>query len=697
MSNPSETRRRFAPIPIETTFQSVRKGPRAIEPYGGPSPELTPEPSPRQLSPVETVKDALPRRRFAPQLIESSRRTFRLGDSGPATKPTDKTDITPYTNHIYLSRTKSRRRRDEEVTEEELEQRIPPTRRETEEDGVKEYLLELAAKEADRQMQEDALAAFPNSRAREGGVAHFYFREGSVSDSSGQVSPGDEQISEPQTRHRRKSSHLGLNWWHKHMQDHAEKLAHLRRGDEDNEEAVVDDEEDDRNKQRDMDRDLIRSDSDLDRMELPGPPDPMWTTDTRIPPDVYRRDTDAEEAEALALAARLARASVQNVFPGAGPPPQGRDAAQLLSSAATQQQQQQQQQSQPPQTTTTQQQPHDQQAQRQNNQGPFGRPFAALGLKPDEAQLRRLRQFVSPPMLGSELKFRKCPSPKQTKLETDHPFNKRRHDEGCAHEERDRDMSGKGGLWRGYCCRSESTGGYLVPADLQPTKMLATPFPPATPLAYEVDSPVASSEEPPSILSTSASSDSVGSLDVYYHHGSDDDEDDGGIVPRRPGATITVTEHGTNAAATTKRSHRSGNNSNRLHVLHGLDKRLEQEKARADLDEKIAADFDDAFVTQVYNYLSLGYPAMARSFDDELSKITRVSVEELRSKDEAAAGIKGHMLEMTLDDNVADEDRCPRWRALRTYIYEWARQHPDLDNLDPLAWGVRERRGSWAI
>jgi hypothetical protein len=40
----------------------------------------------------------------------------------------------------------------------------------------------------------------------------------------------------------------------------------------------------------------------------------------------------------------------------------------------------------------------------------------------------------------------------------------------------------------------------------------------------------------------------------------------------------------------------------------------------------------------------------------------------------------------------------PRWRALRLYIREWARQHPDLgENSNPLAWGVRARRGSWAI
>lgn len=132
-------------------------------------------------------------------------------------------------------------------------------------------------------------------------------------------------------------------------------------------------------------------------------------------------------------------------------------------------------------------------------------------------------------------------------------------------------------------------------------------------------------------------------------------------------------------------------------MLHGLGERLAQEKARAERDEKIAAEFDDAFVTQVFNYLSLGYPSMARGFDEELGKISSVAIDELTSYDAAAAGVKGYLLEASADVTIPDEERCPRWRALKTYIYEWARQHPDLDSFDPLAWGVRERRGSWAI
>jgi hypothetical protein len=56
----------------------------------------------------------------------------------------------------------------------------------------------------------------------------------------------------------------------------------------------------------------------------------------------------------------------------------------------------------------------------------------------------------------------------------------------------------------------------------------------------------------------------------------------------------------------------------------------------------------------------------------------------------------GHiMLDSEAKDGVSEEDRCPRWKALKLYIFEWARQHPDLNAISPLAWGMQERRGSW--
>ncbi|KAM3463066.1 hypothetical protein NHJ6243_003508 [Beauveria neobassiana] len=626
-------RRRFVPEPIETTYNSHHAShlpPGRV--HIGPNPELTPEPSPRSRSPASACPRI--RRRFAPQLIESSRRSHRVGDQGPATRPADKTDITPYTNHIYTAKARSKKRHDGAVVEDEGLRRKQPSRRETEEEEVKEYLLELAAKEVERQIQEDALAAFPNSRAREGGVAHFYFRDGSSSEDSAAVSPAEDERG--RRRLRRKTSSLDLNWWQRHMQEHAEKLAHDR---EDAEKAdkVLEDVD-------------MTSDSELDKMDLTVPPDAMWTTSRRASLG-DRRDSASQQAEARNWAAAKEDEAL-HVLRGSA----------LQSTNANRSQPRAQQhlpsphlQKQPPQQ---QQQPANEFGVR-NHHDPFVRPFAAIGIRPDVAQLQRIRKFVSPPMLGKELNFRKCPSPKQTKLETDHSFVLSQN------AKQNRDLSGNGGLWRGYCCRSESTGGYLVPAELHPPAMMATPRTPGTPkelFSHEADCILAVSDEPASLWDVAAA-DSAGSP---------------------PGACPGTAEHRLRSGA-----------PKGLHMLHGLDERLQQEKVRAELDDKIALEFSDEFVTQVYNYLSLGYPAMARSFDEELSRISRIGVEELCRDDDKQLA-RGHMLEMNLDD-TPEEARCPRWKALRVYIVEWARQHPDLDNLNPLAWGVHERRGSWAI
>ncbi|KAI9761934.1 MAG: hypothetical protein M4579_000717 [Chaenotheca gracillima] len=118
-------------------------------------------------------------------------------------------------------------------------------------------------------------------------------------------------------------------------------------------------------------------------------------------------------------------------------------------------------------------------------------------------------------------------------------------------------------------------------------------------------------------------------------------------------------------------------------------------------EEEIDREFPDSFVTQVYNYLSLGFPSLARKFDGELSKISRISVDQLEN-DDGDRGARGFV---GLDDDhsgpieVSADVRCGRWHALRLYIREWARQNPEMasDGLGVDAWGVRARRGSWAI
>ncbi|KAL7920414.1 hypothetical protein ACQKWADRAFT_298463 [Trichoderma austrokoningii] len=668
MANPDPPRRRFVPVPIETSFQSYRKN---VYDYTsqqhriGPNPELTPEPSPRSpeaqfsLGAPQDHGEPHERRRFAPQLIETSRRSRRVGEQGPATKPADKTDITPYTNHIYSAKAKSNRRQhgghaggEDEIPRHVQKRPSPPTRRETEEEGVQEYLLELAAKEVARQIEEVALAAFPNSRPREGGVAHFYFREGSSdSETSPEASPPDEEAG--QYRLRRKSSNLGLNWWHKHMQDHALRLEQERGGEDrmdvDDEEAVVMEEDDEKDKDKDAaavpavpaaaaaatpeaeaaDSPIIRSDSDLDRMELPSPPDLMWTTTKPLSPTDHRRDSAAEMQMALAAA------NGQGVPGEPHHPPVSQQVA----------------------------------GRQDASPSPFGRPFGAFRLAPDhDPKLLKLRQGPSPPMLGKDLVFRRCPSPKFTTLEPPQdPLEAHMIEDQAA-----RDLPGQAGLWRGYCCRSESTGGFIVPPELHNPKMIETPITATFPGHHDVDvvvddaGVVLLSEEPVSIFSPSGYVSSSSGLTSSHSGGLW-----GGSALQLP-------------------------NGGAEEELSGLKERLQREKVIAERDDKILQEFDGGFVTQVYNYLSLGYPAMARGFDEELSRISHIGIEQLR-RDDTKQMAKGHMVEVAVDEAAPEEDRCPRWVALRSYITEWARQHPDLDNLDPLAWGVRERRGSWAI
>ncbi|KAL8720832.1 MAG: hypothetical protein Q9181_007837 [Wetmoreana brouardii] len=126
-----------------------------------------------------------------------------------------------------------------------------------------------------------------------------------------------------------------------------------------------------------------------------------------------------------------------------------------------------------------------------------------------------------------------------------------------------------------------------------------------------------------------------------------------------------------------------------------LDDVLSREKA-------IEAEFHDGFVTQVYNYLSLGYPALAKKYDHELSKITRISVESLR-QDDAKTNAKGYIgaPEGTgCDLRGVQEGQCERWTALRLYVLEWARQQPKMGVPKGAAneeWGAVARRGSWAF
>ncbi|CAF9904123.1 MAG: hypothetical protein ALECFALPRED_004856 [Alectoria fallacina] len=132
---------------------------------------------------------------------------------------------------------------------------------------------------------------------------------------------------------------------------------------------------------------------------------------------------------------------------------------------------------------------------------------------------------------------------------------------------------------------------------------------------------------------------------------------------------------------------------------------LEDNKIDSTLHRELSIEqeLNDTFVTQVYNYISLGYPSLARKFDEELSKITRVPIEHLR-KDDGRVNAKGYVgaPEGTGSDvrGVMEGDtKCERWCALKNYVREWGKQQPEMGVREEAdgGWGARARKGSWAI
>lgn len=125
-----------------------------------------------------------------------------------------------------------------------------------------------------------------------------------------------------------------------------------------------------------------------------------------------------------------------------------------------------------------------------------------------------------------------------------------------------------------------------------------------------------------------------------------------------------------------------------------------------DLDELMERDYPDTFITQVYNYLSLGYPALARPFDEELSKISGIPVQELRHDDDIAKTLPKGYIRLGQDfegrgdgtDQELKEGECARWNAMKLYIREWARQEKNMVKKESIGgnWGTGARRGSWA-
>ena len=268
---------------------------------------------------------------------------------------------------------------------------------------------------------------------------------------------------------------------------------------------------------------------------------------------------------------------------------------------------------------------------------------SAIGGWRKGVEVDHMRTAASPPMLGGHLQFPQCQSPQQTRIEADQYPHHRETSGSVTPQDRSglwtptdvaSRQSSSNGLWHGVCYASDKD--YLSASKLLQTGLM-TP-------QVEREDPFAKST-------------------VSGKH----------QLPSSPADS-------------------SNSNESKIGVVD--DGLL--------LEQRIESEFHDGFVTQIYNYLSMGYPSLARKYDQELCKISKVPIEELR-QDDARQNTKGYVgvPEGTGSDVASVQDgQCARWTALRLYVREWARQQPHMVDLDAGAnndWGVRARRGSWAI
>jgi hypothetical protein len=265
--------------------------------------------------------------------------------------------------------------------------------------------------------------------------------------------------------------------------------------------------------------------------------------------------------------------------------------------------------------------------------------------------LAEMRNAASPPMLGEDLVFPLSVSPKMTRCDVDQVPVPRTHE-----NDDDEDETGEpklwcanigvqnnpeAGLWMGFCQRKECD------EQSPPTPMRSGLMTPAAGVGFPEGAPA-----------------------VKYGPGLDKQGLNLLYLPPTPSSPDPFTQ----------------SVDNKLNIELSIEQRIEEE-------------FHHGFITQIYNYLSLGYPSLAHQFDYELSKISMIPVEELRRDDDHAnaKGYVGAPEGEGLDEDSVKEGKCARWTALRLYIHEWARQQPGMADRTPNEWGVRARRGSWAF
>ena len=289
-----------------------------------------------------------------------------------------------------------------------------------------------------------------------------------------------------------------------------------------------------------------------------------------------------------------------------------------------------------------------------------------------DVNMEPMRKSASPPMLGKDLKFVLSQSPKPTMFDVHHYPTPQKHageqssgdgSQGLwGGSNRSRQNSGPG-LWMGLCGKDTPQPGVGDSTTGPSRSGLMTP-------SFESDDPF---DQIPIGGSTEPAFDTPGT--TYPPSPV--------MTPRERSIPMLITPPEVQLHLPAG------------HGVSNIDELITREK-------DIEHEFNDTFVTQIYNYLSLGYPSLARPFDEELAKITNIAVPDLRKDDHStnAKGYVGAPEGPGMTEECVKQGKCMRWTALKLYVHEWARQQPKMaDGLMPPTqkWGDRARRGSWAI
>ena len=314
--------------------------------------------------------------------------------------------------------------------------------------------------------------------------------------------------------------------------------------------------------------------------------------------------------------------------------------------------------------------------EKQASKSPWWNPGAALGIAEPDQELKSMRDRARPPMLGNDLVFPRCPSPEPARFDVTQGSSTLRKQMCYLSEAADyeRKRSGEeGSLWQApqpECKRVTVAKSTASPVKESPPKGLWGGF-----CTDDGDNVSPTGLLPPT--------GPTGLMTPKLESGNPLDQ--GFAAPRALGLKTPATPPA----------------SLKQFDLSRIDAVLVTEQ---ELDVMMECEYPDSFITQVFNYLSLGYPSLARPFDDELAKISRFSMTDLRLDDQKAKASPRGYIRLGLDfegggGEGLTEDGCMRWQALKRYVREWARQEKNMVKMDGPGgnWGTGARRGSWAI